>query len=518
VERPPSLLRPVPGTIGAAPSSAWPVGCLLGLQLLITVPLAARLNLWVDEIYSLHTTALGPFDALARGVRFERQAPLYFGLLSLWRQIDGSTFFARLFSVLCIALSLLVVVRIARRLFPELSPVWFAAAFALHPTAIWAALEIRVYALAILLGGALTWAGLAAFFSREPRRVSLAAFVALSVTSIYTQYYLGFIVIALGVALIATRRTGALGRFALAAAAIGALCAPIAFWLPDQTSGYGALADRFGPLGAVRFWTTVMADELVPAHRLTHLIEPASLRWLTRGALFALCGAIVLRLGVIERLSKRASALAVAIVVAVVALQFTAVGCVVGRHLVEAPKYWSFLCLPATLALVSAAAVTGRLDLVRVVVGLLVAANAAELFYDYRALAKPTDMARVASFLMREEREGEPILVFPCEWALTLRHYYHGVNAIVPVPHEPSLDRWDPGDLGIDSEPQLRALLAQLHPDHGTIWLVRDDEINRGRDILDRVIDAEFVDEETQTFYRENRVLRLRGRSLGSAD
>ena len=502
----------IPGSSAGPRSRAAAIWALLGLQLLLVLPLAHALNLWVDEIYSLHTAAQGPLDALSRGIHFERQAPLYFGLLALWREVDPSPFFARLLSILCIGLSLFVVARIGRRLFPDVHPAWFAAPLALHPTAIWAALEIRVYALAILLGGLVLGAGLRAFFARERARGAWLAFVAASAVSLYTQYYLGFVVAALGVALLATRRTRELWRYALALVAIALLCAPIALWLPEQTAGYGASPERLGLLGAIRFFATILADELVPAHRLTHGIDSETLRWLARGLLFAVFAAALLRLRVLSRLAQAPAALAVSIVVVVVALQFSAVGLLIGSHLVEAPKYWSYLCLPATIALVSAIAALQRPQLLRVVVALLLAADAAELLSTYRALAKPTDMERVAELLMREEHPGEPILVFPSEWALTLRHYYRGVNPIVPVPHEPSLDRWNPQDLGVQSDAQVRAMLAALPGDSGVVWLVKDDEIARGREILERAIERDFSVEETRTFYRENRVERLQRR------
>lgn len=476
----------------------------------MSLPLAWTLNLYVDEVYSLHTSAQGPLAALSGGIHFERQAPLYFGLLSLWRWIDPSVFFARLLSVLCIAASLLVLARIARRLFPNVAPAWFVAPFALHPAAIWAAVEIRVYALAILLCAVLLWSWLAAFCSAERRRSADLAFVAAAVTSLYTFYYLGFVLPALAAALLATGRGRELPRYALSCALVGVLCAPIAFWIAGQTAT-GVELDGLSPLGVLRFLGYILADELVPGHRLIAALDTQALRWTARGVLFALAAAIAVRWRIVGSLREPEVAFPW-LVVAVAAALFAAVGWLTGLILVGDVRYWGYLCLPASLALVAAAVATRSARFLAAAVAVLVAANAAELVVDYRPLAKPSDAARVAALLMREEDADEPVLVFPNEWALTLRYYYHGRNRIVPVPHEPSLEHYDWRDLGVRSEGELDAMMQRLPPDRGTVWLVKDDEIYRGRDTLERYFDRHFVTEASWPFYRKLVVERLRRR------
>ena len=504
----PFLLRRAEGRIRAPGPAGWPVWSLLGLQLLVALPLAQRLNLWVDEVYSLHTTEQGPLEALSRGIHFERQAPLYFGLLSLWREIDSSVFFARIPSVLFVSLSGLVLVRIARVLFPDLHPAWFVAAFFLHPAAIWAAVEIRVYALSILLGALLLWIGLEAFFVAAPRRGALSAFVAVAVVSLYTYYYLGFVLVGLGVALAATGRFQALGRYAMAIVCIAALCAPIAWWLPAQTATSEG-PHRLGFLKALRFGGNILVEAALPGNRLAALIGSRIGRWLARGLLGLLAVALVTRPGVLARLAREPDACAVWIVVAAVSLQFALVAWLIGYALVEDVRYWTYLSLPATIAVVSVPAATRRASLLGVVVALIVGAHVAELAWIYRPLAKPTDAERVAAFLMREEHAGEPILVFPNEWVLPIRYYYAGVNAMVPIPQEPSLEHYDPRDLAIRSEDQLEGRMRELPHDRGTLWLVKDAEIFRGRELLERYVDRHFVVDQSWPFYRKLVVQRL---------
>jgi hypothetical protein len=80
------------------------VGLAASAYLVVTTFLAWRLNLWRDEMYSLHSTSGSPRFAFDQAIHFELQPPVYFVALALWRSIEASPFFARLFSVLCGAL------------------------------------------------------------------------------------------------------------------------------------------------------------------------------------------------------------------------------------------------------------------------------------------------------------------------------------------------------------------------------------------------------------------------------
>ena len=71
---------------------------LIFVHLIITIPLAYELNVWVDEASTLYNTEHGFIHTFQNVFHTEKQAPLYFILLSLWRDIDASVFFARLFS------------------------------------------------------------------------------------------------------------------------------------------------------------------------------------------------------------------------------------------------------------------------------------------------------------------------------------------------------------------------------------------------------------------------------------
>src|SRR5262245_20629062 len=130
---------------GPASRGRW-VSVLIGLHLAIAVPLALYLNIWADEASSLYSTEHGFLNAFQNAAAFERQAPLYFWILALWRDLNGSIFFARIPSIAASVLSIWLLARFATRYLPGWRAVAVTAFIALHPILIWASTEIRGYA------------------------------------------------------------------------------------------------------------------------------------------------------------------------------------------------------------------------------------------------------------------------------------------------------------------------------------------------------------------------------------
>src|SRR5262245_13265135 len=176
------------------------VGAMVVLYLALTAWLSWELNVWRDEMYSLHTSAESVGYAARRAIDFELQPPVYFALLAAWRTIDDSIFFARLLSSLFGAGAILVAVALARRIAPRVHPGYVAAVFATHPFLVWAGTEIRVYALVVLLSALLTFTFIEAYWVAPPRPRMRLAFAAVALVSMYTQYYLVLLLVGFGAA------------------------------------------------------------------------------------------------------------------------------------------------------------------------------------------------------------------------------------------------------------------------------------------------------------------------------
>ncbi|HEX8735841.1 MAG TPA: hypothetical protein VF721_10985, partial [Pyrinomonadaceae bacterium] len=137
-------------SLAASPRLRFTASLILA-HLAVTLPLAYFLNVWMDEASTLYTTRGGFFQTWQNVFANEKQAPLYFLLLGLWRAAGGSIFFARALSIIFSLLAIKFFCDLARKFFDENQARFVSVLFALHPFLIWASVEIRGYSLVILL-------------------------------------------------------------------------------------------------------------------------------------------------------------------------------------------------------------------------------------------------------------------------------------------------------------------------------------------------------------------------------
>ena len=183
---------------------------LVFLHAAVALPLAFFVNIWADEASTLYTTRDGFFYSLQNAFSIEKQAPLYFWILSLWRGINDSVFFARLFSIIFSILAIVFFYRLARKFFDEKAAFFAAAFFALHPYLFWASLEIRLYSLIIFLSVLILDLFVGIFLNRrdteKTQRKNEIAFILTSIIALYTNYYLGFLLVGCFIALLVLRK------------------------------------------------------------------------------------------------------------------------------------------------------------------------------------------------------------------------------------------------------------------------------------------------------------------------
>ncbi len=220
------------------------------MHLLISLPLAYYLNIWADEGSTLYTTQNGFFQALQNTLGDEKQAPLYFLILSLWRLINDSIFFARLFSIICSVFSIVLFFKLVRKFWNENAAFFAGFFFAIHPYLIWSSLEIRVYSLIILLSLILTKLFFDGYFERRAIELSQKKkirnrqilFILTAIFSLYTNYYLGFILVGFFAVLLVLRRWQAAKKYFWQMLIVGVAILPILWAIRMQfavnTGGY----------------------------------------------------------------------------------------------------------------------------------------------------------------------------------------------------------------------------------------------------------------------------------------
>jgi hypothetical protein len=483
------------------------------LHLVITLALAAKLNIWLDEAYTLHTTAQGVGRAFHQGLYFELQPPLYFVLMSLWRSVNGSIFFARLFSIICAALTVKLSYDLARHFFKNANPVLLTALVAFNPFIIWAAIEIRLYAFALLLSALLLLFFYDGYLAEKPSARAQAFYVVVAVCALYTQYYLGFLLVADFCALALfelKQKRWRLMIVYLGSMAVAAVCfAPMIFVTLKQVSAHTQTVIAPSLKKSIGDVSWRAQDYLLPTsgERMEFFRH-----WLWR---FGLLGALALLFK--RRLSwSKTNHLALIIITSIAALFFILVVHLTGEDLFE-PKHSVALFLPLILCAWSIIAALGGRWAARAWLALALTFYATTLFAVYQPLAKKGDWQRVANYIEAHETANEPIFVFHAESQLPLSFYYTGRNPLFAVPHDLRFDRIDWRDFALTDEAQIQRAFARAG-NAPEIWLVNDDfcsylDVNFRCDLLEDYIAKNYNVESDKSFY-QSRVRLLRAKRM----
>lgn len=483
------------------------ITAVVGAHLVLTVPLAFLLNAWTDETYTLQTTSLGLPRACARSILFEMQPPLYFMLLTFWRTLGPSVLVARLFSVTCVAAALFVVAGLARRYAPGVPPVLVVALVAFNPFAIWAAVEIRLYALALLLSSLVLLTfhdGYLAGRESLPARRWNALF---SVAALYTQYYLGFLLLAQAIGLLALRRSRRLLDYVFWMAAAALAFAPMLLILPAQISG---AAGTVSFIAGRRYLARLVAWRIQQFSSPTTWL-PEAVQWVWFAAFVALLAGLG-GLLLVRRARPADSALSLWATTAFLAASFFSVLLFTGEDLFDL-KHTVVLFLPSLLTVLGLVASAPGSRLTAGWALLAFASYGGMLAHRYWPMAKEGDAARAAAFIMEREKAGEEILVFNPEGAGAIRLYYSGSNPIVPVPRPMDPEFFDIRLFALHDEGEFWTAFGD-RTRHPKVWLVtqgvpRFKGIDFNRELLERIVARHFEVEVAASLYKAQ-VRRLR--------
>jgi hypothetical protein len=154
--------------------------------------LANKINVSEDETYTLNTTSYNLFKVIYQSYHFEGQLPVYFILLNIWRHLNNGVFFARIFSVLVILISAFYFNKIIKLISNEENSLWITALYLTNPFIIWSALEIRPYALVILLSVISLFYFFKFYLTNQYKYLIILAVV--SIIGLFTQYFYIFLI------------------------------------------------------------------------------------------------------------------------------------------------------------------------------------------------------------------------------------------------------------------------------------------------------------------------------------
>ena len=468
------------------PRSTLPiVGTCAVAFLLFTLPLCALLPIWFDEAYSLHTSSGSFSHTWSQAIGFEEQAPIYFLLLTGWRTVGDSVFWARLFSVLCVLTNIWVAPKLGQRYASVLGPAaepngsmfsleqsLMTILIALSPWSIWAATEIRLYALSTLISSILLLTFHDAYLDDSQSRMRCRVQYILSATiAIYTHYMLAPLIIAQGITLLVLRRNSFLNYLCdmcIVTIAFAPFFPTFANQLlvetadkPDHAVANASAAERLLS-GAVRSFG-ILCYHAVPADE--------GRQWI---AIRVGVIALLLPCVAVFRSSISRKQLVLWTTTATLTLLFAVIFAFVNLSSRHACSMFvpTLLSVVAVLNLPQSVVMRRKLGMVGLTLFLLFAGIC--LAQRYTPLTKDGDTQRVASFIENLEQPEQPILVFDPSVEMVLSHYYDGANRLVAVPMPEDFKKFSVDELVLTDETQL---LAALPDNTLEFWLVNDDGV-----------------------------------------
>ncbi len=470
------------------------------LNLAITIPLGAILNIWTDEAYSLNTAGKSLQYAVTQGINFELQPPLYFILLNIWHSVNNSIFWTRLLSIICIASTIYIINLLAERYIKNINSVWIVTIFAFNPFTIKVALEIRVYALAMLLSALLLLFFYDGYLTHKSQSKAKVIYLSLAIVALYSQYYLACLLIANAIALFLLRRWQALKNYLWGMSLVALCFSPMLFFLSNQVSTHA------NPSGN-NFWQNFIDIQKSKVQgfleNFSNLPQPVLI------GLFLLI--LILLLGLIFatdlRLINSNHVTIWTINITSIAF-FTGVliatnGFLLFRHTVGV---FIVFCLGFFLLLSLIKYPKIRNTTIIFITTIAILLYAQNLYKNYSVLAKAGDWNRVAEYIMNSEQPQQEILVFTSISAEELSYYYDGINQIVPLPKADDFKKYALQNYALNNEAEIvQALISDRHD----LWLVervnrncKSFDVNLNCHILENFISKHYQVETSQKFYK----------------
>lgn len=509
------------------------VGALLIiLHLAVVLPLAYFLNIWMDEASTLHTTEKGFVQTLQNVFADEKQAPLYFLLLSLWRVVSSSIFWARLFSILFSALAIKFFVDLSRKFFDENQARFASILFALNPFLIWTSLEIRGYSLTILLSILLIKFFVGSFsdsFEKAERENRRAAFILTAVAALYTNYYLGFLLVGFFIVLLVSQKWREARQYFLQMVLVLLAIAPL-LWIIKQQ--FAVNTSGFQPDKSLLEGLRILWNHALTLSFPTELYAPREQTrvsffriWFVRLLILAFVFLSAKRFYEIVKLirANRRVKIGVSLFDAGV-FTFGVIAVTVGGFLLAAYfllgteyvqlRHMAVWFVPLGLFVFASLAAMLPRKIWIVFAAVFAFLYPYSVYTNYANLAKRGDWIRVARFIEANEKANQPIIIFQNYDALSLPYHYRGVNKILP---DEKFFAWS-FEANPASENALRKqiefVISKIPKESEEIWLATEElcqqeETRKACEPLENYIEAHYTTEQEKDFYLEKvRLLR----------
>jgi len=399
----------------------------------IIIYLSNHLNVWEDEIYSLNTSSEGLRYAFNQSLHFEVQPPVYYLLLSLWRSISDSILWARILSVVLIILSQVVLYKFTEKVTNRKIPTMISIIFLLNPWTVFSILEIRLYALIIFLSLAIIVSFYNTYYINNVNLTNRVIYIILAIASIFTQYFIGFLLAANAVVLLIQKNKRPL-RFYLMDMIIP-LCL-VLLYIPlirlsvnVQTAIVPEYSRTLGEfIAEARGFVTQMAfDYLLPSN----LFYPGKITLVLRSVLILLIFFGLFQTGILKGLR---AILPFLIINVIIIIFFVLVLYIFGKYSTDF-KYAFVLLGPLYITLAFLLQRFKPKMFYVLLIYLLIFYTIWD-YNRYKGLYKVKEYKALCENVEKNEVDGEPLFVYRNISAEVIKIYYSGINKIIPLPRE----------------------------------------------------------------------------------
>ena len=391
--------------------------------------LSNELVLWEDEMYSLNTSSGSIVRALSQSYLFEGQPPVYFILLSVWRLISDSVFFARALSVLFTLGAGYYFYLLVKQILPGKFSVVFTILFLLNPFVVWHATEVRLYSMVLFLSTGSLYYYIRYFILEKGKKRGLILYLIFAVFGVFTQYLFVFLLIAQAFVVVVLRGWKPFIKISLYLTPVALLFGLNLFVFKDHLATHQTDAMNWSIDNVLKFFRTIQnflfsLDKALLGKFFNRIILVIYFVWLVNVI-------IRYRKFSLYKKIKRIPFYSIIIISGFVFILF------VLSFVVQNLNYYDrymMLLFPGVF-LIFLVTVSFPQNFLRILFFVLLG-----LFYIYgnyrvnKGFVKTFDYEQLASYLEEKTEIDEPILIYRNVHILPLEKYTQNENRLLPIP------------------------------------------------------------------------------------
>ena len=399
---------------------------IIVIYALLLLYIARVMNISEDETYTLNTTSRNIAGVINQAYNFEFQLPAYFVLVSFWRLMGSGIFFAKLSSIISIAIAALYIYKLSNLIFNDKKNYWIVIIFLLNPFTVWAALELRLYAFSIMLSVLIIFNFYKYVFNVEKKY--LYFLLGLGLVGIYTQYFFVFLLIVLALITLYSKGWRYFFKFCLYLIPLALLFLPNFIFLPNQINEVKSHGKGLN--------LSKIISVLRSPQNLGLGINYLPDAWINRVVRIIFIFLFIIAYYILFRSQSNRKNLSYknfnVVILSIILLTIFFCISIYISDIVFDSKYmvvtFPFIILSFTVFKIFSPLIRN------LVFGCISLYFSTILVSFYRHPVNTYDFVSLGKYIEKIEQPGEPILLYRPNLALPFHYYYNGKNSIIPLP------------------------------------------------------------------------------------